>query len=204
MRIAKPDKFLRSSKGSEGATIMAHRSNKQEKRRKREQKKLAKARRKRFPSPEFLTGGRMTVPPGAEIKMSEVLLEFLEPYSEYWTNEDQFNKLLTVGLVAWNAALLSGSKRNEFIEQMAHTLPADVRQDMRSIVEEMIRRKEAHFARNRRTIFSYELTMTPSGPHLTVLSTLDTQSPSESTPSLNWFQRRASKLKALLFPGHVR
>ena len=116
--------------------------------------------------------GMMVLAPRGETKMSEVLLEFLEPYSEHWSTEEGFRKLLTVGLVAWNAALLSGSKREQFLQDMVQALPAEVRADMRSIVEEMIRRKETHFAANKRAIIDYQLTMTPSGPHLSVISSL--------------------------------
>ena len=82
-------------------------------------------------------------------------------------------KLLTLALVAWNAALFSGSKRSDFIESMAQAVPADARQDMRTIIEEMIQRKEAHFASHKRMIVDYQITMTPSGPNLAVISTLD-------------------------------
>jgi hypothetical protein len=117
-------------------------------------------------------GGMMVISPPGEANMSEVLLEFLEPYSEHWSTEEGFRKVLTVGLVAWNAALLSGSKREQFLQDMVQAVPAEVRGDMRSIVEEMIRRKETHFADNKRTIIDYQLTMTPSGPHVAVISTL--------------------------------
>ena len=41
------------------------------------------------------------------------------------------------------------------------------------VIDEMVRRKEAHFASNRRMIINYDLTMTPTGPYLQVLSTFD-------------------------------
>jgi hypothetical protein len=115
----------------------------------------------------------IVVSPPGERKMSEVLLEFLEPYSKHWATEEQFKKLVTVGLVAWNAALMSGRARDDFIEKMAKAVPPELRPEMREIVDEMVRRKEAHFANIRRTIVSFDVTMTPSGPHLSVLSTLN-------------------------------
>ena len=104
--------------------------------------------------------------------MSDVLMEFLEPYEEYWENEEQLQKLLSVAVIAWNAALMPGGKRDDFLQDMEQAVPAEVRQDMRSIVLDLVRRKLAHFADIQRTIISYELTMTPDGPHLSVLSTL--------------------------------
>ena len=37
--------------------------------------------------------------------MSEVLLDFIEPYTEEAQSEDEFRSLITMGLVAWNTAL---------------------------------------------------------------------------------------------------
>ncbi len=106
--------------------------------------------------------------------MSEVLLEFVEPYSEQWRTEEQLQKLLSVAVIAWNAALFAGRKRDEFIQQMVEGVPPAVRPDLRAIIEEMIQRKVTHFASNKRMIFDYQVTMAPSGPHLAVVSTLDT------------------------------
>ena len=105
--------------------------------------------------------------------MSEVLLEFLEPYSEHWVSQGQFEKLVIVGVIAWNAALLPGSKREDFLREMMQTVPPDVRSDMRVILAEMILRKELLFASNKRMIVSFDVTMTPAGPHLSVVSTFD-------------------------------
>jgi len=144
------------------------------KQKRRNQKKRSQQLKTRFPPPKFLGRGGIAVLRGSETKMSEVLVEFLEPYSEHWKTEEELRKLLTLALVAWNAALFSGSKRSDFIQRMAQSFPPESRQDFHSIIQEMIKRKEAHFASNKRTILDYQVTMTPSGPHLVVLSTLDT------------------------------
>jgi hypothetical protein len=106
--------------------------------------------------------------------MSEVLIAFLEPYSEHWTNEEQLRKLLSVALIAWNAAVASGKKGEELIQSTLQAAPPEVRGDLKAIIEELMQRKLAHFADNKRLIISYELTMAPSGPRISVLSTLDT------------------------------
>jgi len=78
-----------------------------------------------------------------------------------------------LGVIAWNAALLPGSKREDFLREMMQTVPPDVRSDMRVILAEMILRKELLFASNKRMIVSFDVTMTPAGPHLSVVSTFD-------------------------------
>src|SRR3954465_15468565 len=134
------------------------------KKKKRDKKKRPRPPKARLRPPGLPGNVEVIATPRGQRKMSEVLLEFLAPYSEYWRNEEQFKKLLAVALVAWNASLLPGSERADFIQRMVATVPPEVRQDMRSIVDEMIQRKEAYFADERRNIISYELTMTPSGP----------------------------------------
>ena len=44
--------------------------------------------------------------------------------------------------------------------------------DGRVVFEDLIRRKELHFADNRRMILDFDLTMTADGPHLQIMSTL--------------------------------
>ncbi|MCI0463952.1 MAG: hypothetical protein L0Z62_44025 [Gemmataceae bacterium] len=105
--------------------------------------------------------------------MSEVLMEFLEPYTKHWKTEEDLRKLLTLGIVAWNAALVTGSTRDELIQSTSEVIPPELRQGLRSILDEMIQRKESYFANNKRMIIDYELTMGPAGPYLSVISTLE-------------------------------
>src|SRR3989442_1286728 len=104
------------------------------KKNKRNQKKRSRAAKKRRAQSAFPEGAKLVVPRAGETKMSEVLWEFLEPYAEHWQTEEELNKLLIVGQIAWNAALFSGRKREDFIQDMLRAAPADVRQEMRSIL----------------------------------------------------------------------
>jgi hypothetical protein len=144
----------------------------------RKKKKRKQKQRPRRPQGRLRQGlpdnVTVVVPPHGAKKMSEVLLEFLEPWSEGWRDEEDCRKLLSVGIIAWNAGIFSGSKRESLIEDTLRALPLGVRADARTIIDEMVRRKEALFASNRRIILNYELTMTPTGPYLQVLSTFDT------------------------------
>jgi hypothetical protein len=148
---------------------MGSRKKKQE----RDKKKRAQARKRRAAQRDFLEGATILEMPPGERKMSEVLLEFIEPYTDQCPTEDALGKLVTVGVVAWNAALESGSKRQEFIDHMVEAVPPEARPAMRGIIAELIQRKLAYFAGNRRAIVDYQLSMTPQGPHLSVVSTMD-------------------------------
>ena len=111
--------------------------------------------------------------PAGQRKMSEVILEFLEPYLGDWETEDQFKELVGLGVIAWNAALFPGDKRVEVLDEMVESLPPEARSEMRALFTELIRRKDTRFASYKRVIFDYQVTMTSSGPHLTVLSSMN-------------------------------
>jgi hypothetical protein len=138
----------------------------------RKQKKARHPQRPAFSNKDPFKDVVLVHSPPGEAKMSEVLLEFVEPYSESWSTEEQLQKLLTVALVAWNAAILPESKRDEFILDMVNTVPPDARRPMLAIIAEMMQRKLQHFAGNKRMILNFEVTSTPSGPHVSVMSTL--------------------------------
>ena len=142
----------------------------QKKREKKKHARLQKQKRAR----QGLFGDTIIVatPPGGE-KMSAVLLEFLEPYSEQWRNEEEFRKLVNLAVAAWNAALFPDSERDKAIQEIVDTVPPEIRADLREILEGMIQRKITHFGGNKRAIINYEVTMRNAGPHLSVVSTLD-------------------------------
>jgi len=141
------------------------------KRKKRKQRNLYESLKADLTKNLPLDGSKIVIQPTGETKMSEVLLEFVEPYPQYWKTKEELTKLLGVAIIAWNAALLPGNERKEIIENAVKVAPPEIRQDMKAIVEEMIQRKETHFAHNKRMIMNYQVTMTKEGPHVTVLST---------------------------------
>lgn len=148
-------------------------------------KKKTSARKKRGRPPRHVPlnidlppNTKVISTPAGEAKMSEVLLEFLEPYSEFWGNEDQMRKLITLALVAWNAALAPPENRDVLLRDTLEAVPPDTREGLKVILGELMRRKWSHFADNKRVIFDYQLTMTPSGPYLQVVSML----PNSFTP----------------------
>jgi hypothetical protein len=100
-------------------------------------------------------------------KMSAVFLDFLEPY---WKNEAQLRKLLIIGVIAWNAGCVTGEKKAALVEPTLALVPAEFREELKCMLDDMISRKETQFADDRRLILNYDLTMRPDGkPHLTVL-----------------------------------
>ncbi len=95
--------------------------------------------------------------------MSDVLEEFLEPYEDMAQTGDAYRKLLNLGMLAWNAALFPEDKRRAMIDDTLGAgfskASASDRALARELIETLVRRKEEHFATNRRAILSFsELT----------------------------------------------
>jgi hypothetical protein len=110
-------------------------------------------------------------PPG-EAKMSEVLWEFVEPYVSSTRNEQDLRKLLDLALIAWSIPLFPPEQREDVVRDMLNKMPVEARLDLAAVLAPMVQRREAVFGDNRRMILSYDLTFTPSGPHLLVTSTM--------------------------------
>ncbi len=149
---------------------MSQRKKKKQQLRKKQREQFQKTRPLRpAPLPDNV---RIISTPAGAAKMSEVLLDFIEPYSDQWRTLEELKKLLSLAIVAWNAALISGDERDEMLKQMALKVPPDFRLELISILEPMIQRKLLYFASNTRFILSCDVTMTANGPHVSVMSTL--------------------------------
>lgn len=147
---------------------MASRSEKLRRRQRRKEKNGKLARSPLFPL------GRALVQAPSGAKMSEMLWALVEPDMDSATDPEQLDKLLTLGVTAWNAAVMKGAKRTTFLDSMAGTFPLEARGQFREIIESLIRRKESQFPHIQRLIFSFNLTWQPSGePYLQVVSTFE-------------------------------
>ncbi len=140
----------------------------------RKQKKRKARREKKVRMQREARGGEVVVVPGdGRVSMSEALIDFMEIDDRDWPDEEELRKTLTIGMVAWNAAIATGAARKDLIEGTLAALPREMRVEGRHWLDVLIKRKEAFFADNKRLMLDYELTMTPSGPHIMVMSTLD-------------------------------
>jgi hypothetical protein len=111
--------------------------------------------------------------PSGQVRMSEVLIEFIAPYAAEARTEEEHKRLLSVALVAWNAALFPANQRQEMVDSIIDkAIPSFAADDAKLIIHELIRRKDRYFSEITRAMLSYELTMTKDGPHVFVASTL--------------------------------
>lgn len=109
--------------------------------------------------------------------MSEVLADFIAPYAGTADTKDDHQKLLTLAATAWNAALFPVDKRGSMLDEVLTTsfgdAPQSLKSELRAFINELIARKEAHFADNHRAIVDFTLQETRDGYHLSVASTLE-------------------------------
>jgi hypothetical protein len=113
--------------------------------------------------------------PSGVAKMSEVVIDFIEPYAEYAETYEAYQKLVMIAIVAWNTTLLPEKKQKPMIKKMIKSLSlsrSDAR-DTKGIIEELIERKNKHFAEHTRTIMDYQVIEKRDGFHLSVASALD-------------------------------
>ena len=105
------------------------------------------------------------------IKMSKVMEKFVEPYYEVVKNEEEYRRLLTVAIIAWNATLMAENERAPTLRRLLVTLSEELRTDAMEIIKELMVRKEKYFPEYRRGFIDYELTVSPGGWQLSVVST---------------------------------
>jgi hypothetical protein len=108
------------------------------------------------------------------LKMSDLLKEFVEPYHHEAHDADAYRRLLSLGLLAWNAALQPEAEQQEMVDDVIgkgmHGESEEVQAFVREIVNQLIARKLHHFAQYRRPILDFVLQETDDGLHLAVIS----------------------------------
>ena len=132
-------------------------------------------------------------PQGVDQKISEILLDFIEPYRQFANTDKALERLVAIGITAWNVSLFPEEQREEKLSQIAAVVVVDgqslIRRlvlkirvlvfgqsqevdDFKQIVYELVDRKLQHYAAIRRFIVHYEFTQTDDDIHLLVMSTL--------------------------------
>lgn len=119
---------------------------------------------------EMLPPGKKVVVRPSREKMSEVLLEFIEPYMGFAKTDEDHKKLIDLAVVAWNASLLPESEKK--LEELFGRLSLPDPERLRSFVQSMMERKKRYFSDNKRFIMTYEVSGSGEGLYLSVASIL--------------------------------
>lgn len=114
---------------------------------------------------------RFVMNPEDEVKMSDVLWEFITPYYDERFSQDQTEKLLTLGIMAWNTSFLDETERLAEIRRFAETI-GESPAVMRTLLEPLIRDKLQHFPDYDRKFINFHLKDLGKRVHLSVVTTL--------------------------------
>jgi len=110
-------------------------------------------------------------------KMSEVLMEFIEPYKEYATTPEATRRLIIIAIIAWNAAIniYEESEKQDIITQLSEQVMGasgkEGKKDFLNFTRLLIERKKRYFAENNRYILDYQIVDSKDNYHLSVIST---------------------------------
>ena len=103
-------------------------------------------------------------------KMSQVLLDFIQPLLHGGETIEQYKMAVALGTLAWNAALLPAAERGQVLNDALTAIDVNTRQGVRTILELLIDRKLADFADEKRLIASYEVSESGSSRYVQVAS----------------------------------
>ncbi len=111
-----------------------------------------------------------------EVKMSEVLEDFVDPYLHTVQRAQDFNSLIKLAILAWNCALRPKKEKKQIINERVKELGSKgdvlVRQDLTDFLNELITRKNNFFADNKRVIYEFNLQGSWPKMHISVASSL--------------------------------
>jgi hypothetical protein len=146
------------------------------KRQRKHQRERRNQRKERFLSQPDFGGPSVDFDAPGGIKMSEILDEFVEPFMHLVDGEEALRKLLTLGVVAWNAALGPEARQQEMVDDVIRKglrgESEETQAACREIVNQLVARKHKFFAAYRRPIINFVLEHRSDGYHLLVLSEL--------------------------------
>lgn len=148
---------------------------KQQRADKSHQKELEKLKHKVQEGPLGDKFGGMVMNPKGEVKMSEVLEAFVEPYLDFTRSWSEQENLFGIAVLAWNLALVPEDKRQPMIDELIKVgLEGNdplAQQDMRDTIDELIARKQEFFDQHKRYIVNFQLQDQGKQFHLSVAST---------------------------------
>jgi len=120
-------------------------------------------------------GQKLVIMPSGQVKMSEVLADFVEPYMDSVDTEEAYRRLLTLALMAWNASFLPEEEQQDMIDRVLEAgIPVgndELKAGLKGIVNMLLARKKAHFSQYTRNIIDFEVTDRGDSYQLAVVST---------------------------------
>lgn len=139
------------------------------------QKRLKKLQRKIQTGPLSDKFAGIAVNKG-EVKMSEMLEAFVQPYLDLAPSLSQRQNLLNLAVIAWNLGLMPENEWPSTLDYLLQDISKDddpfFYQEIRSFMNDLITRKQELFAEHKRYIVNFELQDAGDYFQLSVASTL--------------------------------
>ncbi|RLA88896.1 MAG: hypothetical protein DRG58_06705 [Deltaproteobacteria bacterium] len=115
----------------------------------------------------------------SKLKMSQVILDFAEPFLAQIDEQDDtaFREVIDLAILGWNLALLTESGRQELLDKImakpAPKIPRHYKQTLQKKLDALIQRKQRFFADYRLAIIDYEIIASEDHHVLTVVTGSD-------------------------------
>lgn len=122
---------------------------------------------------------KVVVEPAGQVKMSEVMEDFVAPFLDLASTSEARKKLFAIAIFGWNLALMPESKRQQEVEKAVASICAGISdhqliEDTRLILNDFIEHKLAEFPDYKRLILDFELREDRRGKmYISVMSTPD-------------------------------
>ena len=118
-----------------------------------------------------LEDARFRVATEGEQKMSDIIMDFVDPYLDGDEGSEYLDKAIGIATIAWNAALVPEGERRLMLDSALRELPSADAVPLAIVLDRMIQRKQERFQANKRTIIRHHIAETEDGLHLSVVST---------------------------------
>ncbi|MEB3310576.1 MAG: hypothetical protein VKJ02_10110 [Snowella sp.] len=114
-------------------------------------------------------------------KMSEVLIDFIQPFLDDVETSQQRTMLVEIAIMAWNVALLPEETREEFLQQMLSSKNnqgislfteenSETKEEFQRLMKRLIKRKLKYFAEENRFVTDFQVTEDTGHFHISVAS----------------------------------
>ena len=110
-------------------------------------------------------------------KMSEVLLEYVDPFLEETETYEDRSNLIDFAVMAWNLALIPEESRKELVTEFVTEVCPEIEEieeqkTLKRLMNQLIKRKLKFFAEEERFVKEYKLTENGGRIHLFVASSV--------------------------------
>jgi hypothetical protein len=110
-------------------------------------------------------------------KMSEVLLEYVDPFLEETETYEDRSNLIDFAVMAWNLALIPEESRKELVTEFVTEVCPEIEEieeqkTLKQLMNQLIKRKLKFFAEEERFVKEYKLTENGGRIHLFVASSV--------------------------------